>query len=243
MTDEKRDNLIRKIKNLLKLAENEGATPAEAAAAMGRAQHLMDRYKIDAALAEAFDDEPTEEIRDWDDPLDTMTGRSLPTWLGRLAMVVAGANGCHVYQSRGEGGRKMLKILGGASDATTARYLYKWIRRQVDEMACEYSGNGKTWINNWRLGVVQEINYRMKRARKAAAADAVREGHALIVVETALAKIAQRSTEVEAWGAANLGLRGRGRSTSSRYDSSARAQGRQDGRSVTLNGGGRRQLS
>lgn len=231
-----RDTTILKIKNLLKLAENEGATPGEAAAAMGKAQALMDKHKIDAALAESFDDEPTEEIKDWDDPLDTMTSGTLPTWLGRLAMAVATANGCHCYQSYGEGGRKVLKILGGASDATTARYLYKWCRRQTDDMAKEYRGNGRTWLNNWRLGVVQEINYRLKQARKEAAAAAMSEGHELVVVENALAKIEKRTAEVTAWGARNLGLRSSGRS-SSRYDDDARQQGRRDGASINLNSG------
>jgi len=235
MTNEKRESVIRKISHLLRLAENEGSTPGEAAAAMGRAQHLMDQHKIDAAMAENFDDEKPEEIRDWEDPLDTMTGGVLPTWLGRLAMVISKANGCHVYQSR-DGKRKTLKILGGSSDATTARYLYKWTRRQIDEMAKDYSGNGKTWINNWRLGVVEEIQVRLAEAKKAAADEARAEktGTALVVVENAIAKVEQRHHDVVAWSKANLGLRGGSRS-SSRYDSSARAQGRRDGKRVSLN--------
>lgn len=246
-----RETIILKIKNLLKLAENEGSTPGEAAAAMGRAQRLMDLHKIDVAMAEDFEaDEKDEEIRAWEDPLDTMNGRTLPTWLGRLAMVVARANGCYVYQSWSNG-RKTLRIVGGAGDATTARYFYRWLRRQVDEMAGAYAGNGRTWINNWRLGVIEEINRRLVEAKKAAAdeARASRTGGELVVVENAIAKVEQRSNEVQVWAQRKLGLRGGGR-RSSRYDGGAREQGRRDGARVNLTGGssaqlggGRKQLS
>lgn len=239
---DKRTNTILKIKNLLKLAEDSGATPAEAAAAMGRAQHLMDRYKIDAVMAEGFDDEPIEEIRDWNDPLDTMAGRSMPTWLGRLAVKIAKANGCQVYQSVGNDGRKTLNIIGGASDATAARYLYKWIRRQIEEMAGDYAGNGRTWLNNWRLGVVETVGHRLKEGRAEAVRATVADGHALVVVENAVAKIDARADEAARWGRVNLGL-SRGGHAQSRYDGGARAQGRRDGNSIGLTGGGKAQLS
>lgn len=235
-----RETVIQKIKNLLQLAENEGSTAGEAAAAMGRAQHLMDMHRIDIAMAEDFEAETTEEIRDWDDPMDTMNGRSLPTWLGRLAMVVARANGCYVYQSWTDG-KKSLNIVGGASDATTARYFYRWIRRQVDEMAADYSGNGRTWINNWRLGCVEEIGRRLKDARESAKQEAVSDGHALVVVENAVVKLEQRSNEVQAWAQKKLRLGG-GRRASSRYDGGARAQGRRDGARVNITSGSSAQL-
>lgn len=223
-----------KAAKLLRLSTSPNAN--EAALALAKAQEIMERFKIDANSL-ALDQKaatPDEPIKNFgDDPLDAQGG----TWRWRLASPLAKANQCKLYLS---GGRPCL--VGRPSDVATVRYFYSWLVREIDSLTRrECAGNGRTYSNNFRLGVVETVSIRLKAQkeelhatmRQEAAEQTNANGMALMRLNMSIARIEQRASEVEQWTKDNMRL-GRASATRSRYDSSARDAGRRAGHSIRI---------
>ena len=186
---------------------------------MSLAQRIMDEYRLDAATLEVGTQE--EQIQDFrNDLLDNSTS----TWKSRLATVLARANGCKVYVFGTEG----LSIVGRKSDADTVRYMYRWLINETDRLLkLANNSYGRTWCNNFRLGVVDALAERLKKDSEEFKAKAAADGKS-----TALARIASNDEAVERWFASNL--RTRKRVARSGFDAGARAAGRAAGQSISL---------
>lgn len=228
---------IDKVVRLLRLAKSDN--PHEAALAAAKAQEIIDRHKLSASdLGEgtgaSLADEPIADFKAA--PLEE--GSSIASWKSRLAMVIAGANQCRVYLNRGHGAG--IAIVGRASDAEAVRYLYAWLVREVDRLADrDGAGLGRTWRNNFRIGVVETIASRLraqKEETRAAVKDEARavNPNAIVRVEQAIARVEEKDRAVDVWLQKNLRLRTT-RSTS-RYNSSARDAGRRAGHEISFNG-------
>jgi hypothetical protein len=238
-----RDATIKKIMDLLAMTEDNGCTEAEAVAAAALAQKLMLKHRIEMADVEISGAEPDEEIRGWEDPLDDGQ-KSIVTWKGRLALIVARANGCEVYWAYTSSGKMGLMLIGRASDVGTVRYLYGFIQREMNRLGRSYSGNGRTWMNNWRLGVCDAIRDSFREAKEAARREAVEdkrkaEGltveNALVLINNAMAKVDQRYASVKRYAQEQMNMRyTKGRRTYARHNSSAREAGRRDGRTIDV---------
>lgn len=232
-----RDEAMRKVASLLKLANSNNAN--EAALAAQRAQEIMDKFHLDSAMldidggAKVEPDEPIVNFGSKGAPLYEANKRS--TWRWRLAQEIALANGCRIYLTGGS-----IQIVGRPSDADTVRYLFAYLMKEVDRLADRESrGCGRTWANNFRLGVVDTIGEKMKEAaqhvREAARqeARAANNPNALVRVNTAIERVAAKSIAVDKWIKENMKLRS-GRGTSSTYDGAARAAGRAAGREINV---------
>lgn len=212
------EEAISKVQKLLRLAQSDN--PNEAGLAAARAQEIMDRYSIEAgALAYEQGAAPQEDIKDFKlDPLMGDEPRS--TWRGRLVHVVCTSNGCRAY-GLSTGG---YSIVGRPSDVSTVRYLFAWMRREVDRLANrDCKGYGRTFSNNFRIGVVETIKSRLDEQRKTTVAKARAEltdsilfagladaaqSLALVRVTTSIEKFERRDEEVGAWIKVNVkGLR------------------------------------
>lgn len=232
------NSVIDKVRKLLRLAESPNAN--EAALAAAKAQSLIDEHNLSAALL-AMDggpSEPDEDIEDFmakDAPLDRQP--ILHRWRQYLASTIARANGCRIYSQGGN-----IALVGRPSDAETVRYLFAYLTREVDRL-CEKDGKGcgRTWRNNYRLGVVDTISKKLRAERERFVAEqrklaaASGNSQALVRLDGALAKVDKRGADVAAWVKSNLRLVSGGGS-SSRYDSGAREAGRKAGQSISLNG-------
>lgn len=228
---------LAKVHKLLRMTEARGCTEAEARQAAMMAQKLMMAHRlesVDLSGPESAAPAPDQPVREWEQPLDS--GRTRQTWRGRLALYVSEANGCSVYWSG-----SCLKIIGTADNATAARYVYEFAAREIDRMAKRYAGNGRTWLNNWRLGAVDGVRDSLREAREAARQErAASTGTALVVVDRALAVIDHEAKRARAFMYANVkGMRRTG-TTGARYDASARQTGQRDGRTINTGGGGAR---
>ncbi|NDD31669.1 MAG: DUF2786 domain-containing protein [Proteobacteria bacterium] len=233
-----RDEALRKVASLLKLANSNNAN--EAALAAQRAQEIMAKFQLDSAMldvdagAKAEPDEPILDFGKKGAPLDD-TGGKKSTWRIRLADHIARANGCRIYLS---GART--QIVGRPSDADTIRYLFAYLTKEVDRL-CDREGKGcgTTWRNNFRLGVVDTIAEKLQEARRVVHAQAREEVRnnplALMRVNTAIEKIAAKSVGVDLWMKAHMNLRS-GRASSSSYDGAARAAGQAAGREINVGG-------
>lgn len=193
------ENLLDKVRKLLRLAErttNEG----EAAAAAAAAQKLIERHKLDIAaidLGEAHEapvEAPERAV------LDGAEGRKNKcAWRGSLASGVARANACRVYWT---GPR--LQIVGAPSDVATVRYLYAYLTREIDRLAETKSG-GKAWLHAWRMGAVATVSQRLREAREEARREARAEaqasgggGAAIVRINAGIARIERAESAVEA---------------------------------------------
>lgn len=226
-----RDAALERARKLLRLAKSDNAN--EAALAAARAQEILDRYKLSAdALTLDGQPEPEEPIRGFQAPLDGEPDRRLPTWMGRLAAVVARANQCFVYYDDGQ-----LKIVGGGSDADAVRYLYAFLKAETERLAArDAKGNGRTWANNYRLGCIQTIQERLREQRKATIAEVKQETSAIVRIDQALARLESRTKAVEAYATKAFGLVSRGVARAG-YDNGAREAGRRAAREIQLGGG------
>lgn len=229
--------IIDKVRKLLRLAESPNAN--EAASAAAKAQQLIDEHNLSAALL-ALDSgaaEPDEDIEDFsakDAPLDSQP--LMHRWRSQLAGTIARANACRIYLRGGD-----IALVGRPSDAETVRYLFAYLAREVERL-CEKDGKGcgRTWRNNYRLGVVDTIMVKLRKERehfaveqrKLAAAEP--NTQALVRVNQALAIVEKRSADTAEWVKKNLKLYA-GSSSYSRGDSGAREAGRKAGQSISIN--------
>ncbi len=242
------DNVLDRVRGLLELGHSDNIN--ESANAMGHAQRLMAKHNISEAMltieADAGDAD-TEAVED--DLLYSSGSSQLPTWKGWLADEMATLNQCRVY-STGTTRCARLHIVGRPSDATTTRYLFSYITREIDRLSkqeAELLGHpGRTWFNNFRLGAVETIIDRLQSANKEARSELKREandgdtlgnGTALVLVNTAIAKIEQRKADADDFCDEHLNLRTTSGSRSN-YDHSGRSAGARAGAGINIGGGG-----
>jgi Protein of unknown function (DUF2786) len=234
------EEAVSKAVRLLKLSQSSDF-PHEAANAAARAQEIIDRYKLAGLSAESdipgAAREPEEEIRQFEDPLEVGEGKNLSRWRVTLASTLARANQSRIYTVG-----TAIKIVGRPSDAETIRYMYQYLVNEVERLTRVHAkGNGKTWANNFRLGIVDEIRDRLKAQREETIKNLKTEmqgsvpGSAVVRVDQALAKMEHRGEDVEEWMDKNMSLR----KTYARIrsDYGAREAGRQAGKSIQLGGG------
>lgn len=242
------EEAISKAIRLLKLAQSDN--PHEAALAASRAQEIIDRYKLAGLSAESElpggAKEPEEEIRNFEDPLDyakSGEGRNLSRWRATLASVLAKANQSRIWIHRGQSAT--IRIVGRPSDVETIRYLYQYLVNEIERLTRVHAkGNGKTWANNFRYGVVDEIGDRLREQREATVQKMKAEIEAfgapdaqvaIVRVNQSLIKLEKQGEDVQEWMDKNLKLHKT--YARSRSDFGAREAGRQAGKSIQLGGG------
>jgi len=240
-----REDALRRAAALLRLANSNN--PHEAALAAQRAQEILDRYDLDRAALEmegAMPAEPDEDIVDFGSrgaPLDMGAGKSQrERWSSALALIVADANCCKVYLSG-----TALNLVGRPGDVNKARYLYGYLYGEVTRLVeRDGKGCGRTWRNNYRLGIIDTLRTALREASKRAAnawvadVDAhptVPRERALVLVQHALARREERMAAVTEFSKRNLKLRP-GRAATTRYDLLARNAGRAAGKEISLGG-------
>jgi hypothetical protein len=228
------DNVLDKVRKLLRLSKSSNAN--EAALAAAKAQELIDRHQLAQAMLTLDDTNPTKGLDDEpivnfsDAPLDTP--KQLDRWRGALAIAIGQWNACKIWAVGPN-----LMIVGRPSDAETVRYLYGWLSNEVERLATEQGqGKGRTWRNNFRLGVVDTIARKLREQHEAFKKTVRAEAEttqALVRVDQSLARIVERKMEVYRWVKDNMKLyqRSGGRSN---YDHGARNAGRRAGESITV---------
>ncbi len=227
------DDILRKIRGLLKLGESDN--PNEAASAVAMAQRLMERHSIgEAALALSEPTaEPDEEVRSFEDPLGASG-----SWRSRLAQALAKANGCSIWRSGNQ-----LRLIGRPSGAEKVRYLFAYCSKEVDRITRRNTrGEGRTYANNYRIGMVDAIAKAIESERESARAEmrseaAERGTSALVAINSAIVAVDSQHEEARRYGFAKLGLV-RGRSSGGRINPNARGAGKAAGAGVYPGGSG-----
>jgi hypothetical protein len=150
-------DLLDRVAKLLRLATSSNVH--EAAQAMGRAQELIERHRLEDALRDLADD---PIVDDRDDPLDA--SRRLRDWKIALAAVLAGANAVSAYvldRGRGKAGSKCIILVGRRADLDAVRALYQWYVPRIEALTLRHAPPGpsvaRDWARGFRFGAVDAL--------------------------------------------------------------------------------------
>lgn len=234
------DAIAEKIRKLLALAEG-STNEHEAALAAQRAQEMMLKHHVDEARVHGQDvkADPIAEERaivfaDWN-----QKGTRIQGWLIGLMGAVSRSVCCDYYYVPG----RAIYLVGRESDRQIAKYLFEYLRREIDRLAEQgwnkpgthnaFPSNAKRWRRGFRLGCVAAIRERL--AKPTRPAPAAGQLPAAPVTETALV-LRNRLEEVDTWVKDNLKL------TSTRFEPPpvhGYLEGHKAGRDLNLDGGRR----
>lgn len=180
-------NIIKKIHDLMRLSSS--ANENEAAAAFAKAQELLTKHRITMASVE-------DAVSKENAPSITGTvieqGKRVITWKTNLLHVICKLNGCFDYIWHGTD-KVGVNINGFENDVEIVKYMYESISQQIEFLAAKARelklGDGKTFYNNYKLGIVSAVNRRLTEANA--------EAKKPYVGTTALAVIENRLSVVE----------------------------------------------
>ena len=140
ISDEKRKELFKKVKKLLKLAES--ANEHEAALAASRAADILEKYNLDMAEMETEPDEVDENGV-------AMKSSKPAAWMESLLFTVVGTYFCRSIVH----GKGRYTIVGSKADVEVARYTFDYLYGMVDRLADAYiAERADDWASGrWNL--------------------------------------------------------------------------------------------
>ena len=153
------DNVLDKIRKMLRLAEHPNTGEHEASVAAEKATQLMLKYNIERFQVE----EDGNESRVIDDPY--VLGKD--NWKRTLWGHVAKHNFCRIVLT----GEK-IHVIGRPENVAFVKELARWLTGQVEVIAyrevSNYGGNvhRRKWINSFCLGMTARLGERLKKMRQ-----------------------------------------------------------------------------
>jgi hypothetical protein len=189
------ESLLTKIKNMLALS-NDACNENEAATAAAMAQRFMLKHNLCMADVEDLDAAISEASEITEDQVIAPTGR-LPQWKRTLLHSVAHAFGCRTLLSRQHvwNGpiQRSMKLVGSAEDIAVATATYQYLKQAIDRMVSLHaSGNGRSYVNAYRIGMAERIGDRLRSQARATRNDlqeqATEAGTAMVLAKDASLK-------------------------------------------------------
>jgi hypothetical protein len=165
MTDDKKKQMIDRVKKLLAMADRKDGNENEAAVASAQAAKLLSKYNL------SLGDVSVEEIIDAE--FET-TQKTPPQWVSVLAQATSKSFGCDMFlKSKARDGKRVTVItfMGSEVDIQIVQYVTSYLRGVVNKMAVEY---GKTLRpeqrrlgrKSYRLGLISTIEDKLNRLNK-----------------------------------------------------------------------------
>ncbi|MEV6126309.1 DUF2786 domain-containing protein [Streptomyces violaceusniger] len=171
------EQLLARVKAILRQAEDPAATPAESETFMKKAASLMAKYGIEQAMLRG--DEPTSE-----QPTDRVVEVTAP-WMSeckRLLAAIAMQMRCQAIYPGGKSNRHRVHLFGFASDLHAVEVLYTSLRLQMlrgaeaaDSRHRPAGEAARAYKRSWMLGFIRAVTARIGEAERAARADTERE--------------------------------------------------------------------
>jgi hypothetical protein len=164
--DDAKADVAEKVRKLLTQAEDRAATPEEAQAFTMKAQQLMTKYAIDAAMITDAAKAAAMVGEYW-----TIDG---PYASHKVTLVnaVARTNDCRVVYTSLAGGRKRVDVVGYAADVAWVETLFRSLETQLTvALAAAMRSrpravHGRTYAVGFVEGFVGELSGRLHRARQ-----------------------------------------------------------------------------
>lgn len=185
--------IIDKIQKLLNLAQGQGTTPGEAAAAAAQAQKLMFKYNISEVQLSEAENRPGEEIKY---NRQFWTGGKIISWKVSLISGIAKCNSCRILVGS-QRGDAHIAMIGTESNMQICQYLFAYLSGEIERLADRiyvprYQSK-RMFLNSFRHGASQEVVRRLNEAKKEARQEVVNEG----LASTALVRLDQHEAAVE----------------------------------------------
>lgn len=180
------DNLMRKLRALAEQAER-GGTENEREMAAQRMAEIMAKHQIESFDLSVATPEADEGRLDADDGAPPSR---VEHWEKVLLSTLADVFGGRAW-TRGKGRLQEMRMVGPAGSIAAARYMYLWLRQQVNHLAraagraCGEDSNA--WRRAYATGMVSKIYKRMTDARRVVATSS----------ETALVVVDRQKVAVE----------------------------------------------
>lgn len=156
--ENKREKIIERIKKLLAVAEDRGATEHEAAAAALAAQRLIAEYDVEQWEIHSKDAEPIETV---------YAKGAKRRWRWQLADVIAPAFRCKTYQTRRWDAERMgyvhlMGFYGYKTDATAAAMTFNSLYKIGNRLASRFSreaeyGTYNAYVTGFVDGIASEL--------------------------------------------------------------------------------------
>ncbi|GAA3151872.1 DUF2786 domain-containing protein [Streptomyces echinatus] len=231
--------LLRKVRALLRKAEDQAATEEEARAFLAKATELMAKYGIEQAMLEDLDRPagPVDKVVEVHPPY-AREMRRLLSW-------IAEAMRCRSVYPGGKANRHRVHLFGFEGEIQASEVLFASLRLQMldgadraDRLHRPAGEDARAYKRSWMLGFIREVTDRVRAAQEAARAaaehaqeaaeGAERTGRSVALV------LADRSTVVAAHLNDHYPQLGTTRPT--KFKGTGYWQGRVDGRRADIGG-------
>lgn len=246
-----REFIIERVRKLLALADNQGATPAESATAAKMAAKLMSEYQLsDSDVRISVNEMGTTSVDikkgDVATAMWACSSREGSGWRGTLAMATAKAMNCQCLRLH-EG----IQFIGAFQDAAVAVEVLSFLVKRGDQAAKQFAKqrkgqglHGKTISASFRNGfaqgayraIIDEVQDRLLDKVERLAQSTT--GTSLMVVVSMSDVVHAKKEAVSSWVTDQYGKLGKGRrSQSVSRDATAYHAGRAEGSKVKVGDG------
>lgn len=167
--------VVERIRKLLRLARNAGATEAEAASAAEKAQRLLDEHRLSMADLGEGSTSAAPKVG-----FVTIARPIRHRWESVLLRAVCDTTGTFPVTSK-----RGFVVFGTREDIVVSGELYAFLGEQVDRMARAATYGERTSVKlGWKLGCAARVAERLRVAFKARVGEQS-ESRALVIVEPA----------------------------------------------------------
>jgi hypothetical protein len=236
MTDLEREKILSRVRKMMNLANNAGASEGERDNAMRMAHATLAKYNLEMAQVEATTHKQTEGEK----RVETEAVFYGRPWARNVAHSAAELCFCsYLYVAGRRAGQTKHCFIGRTSNAVTASELARYLVESINKEARRHQREhvlGNEGYRAFAWGAATTIRRRVKEIRAAAEKPAEATGQALILYVADEEK-ANKALIVQLYGP----KLGSGRSGRGFYDANSNAAGRAFGETVSLNrqvGGG-----
>jgi len=223
--------IIEKLRKLLRLASDKAATQGEAEAAMQKAQELALRYKVELAGIEHADRPAEEYTEDRQSRRKTFQAKYVE-WIVRKHFAVSMVYGCN-----GE-----LFVIGKPTDIAFAKWVMEFLEGEFPRLWTQYQREtrcGQGARVNYFYGVYTGLDAKLtenkERVEGEALIEAQMNGDTRIAGNYQLAVVNEKKALAAATAKFHPNLRFSGRSTINVRHESAIAAGQRAGRAININ--------
>lgn len=179
MAEEANEKVINRLKKMLALANNAGATEGERDAALKQSYTLLAKYNLTMSQVDAHNTTPQEER------LAEKATFPVYPWARQIAGQVADLFFCKYYFMRlGVGKQATHVFIGKESNAATAQYMSEFVVRSVMREAAKMYGSAiAPEARNFAVGVVSKLWDRVREIKAGfnKAEEATTTGTALVL--------------------------------------------------------------
>ncbi len=173
--------IIERVKKLLAVTTERGATEGEQENAMRAAQQLLAAHGLSRIDAEnAAGSRPVAGVSE---VLTDVKFKRPPAWIRRLAMVVAAGFECQSGTFKFPGGEESFYVVGMEADASVAAWLFVRLKEELEsrsraeaDLWCRRGGKRTTFRRRFHDGATIVIQQRLAAARRATRESVPRSG-------------------------------------------------------------------